>query len=140
MSIDRALALVVLDCARPKQTKRTTKVLGLDYSFDGTSFITGTSFDLDGAQAGLESPLNNGIGVDLLGLTNNIGVGVSAGQMTYDNFAVSAVPEPSTYAAIPPQARGADYWQCRESPRVSPCPASRSDKDCRLPIRFRVPT
>ena len=96
-----------------------TKVLGLDYSFDGSSFISGTSFDLDGAQAGLETPLNNGIGVDLLGLTNNIGVGVSAGEMTYDNFAVSAVPEPSTYAAIAGLgALGLAIWRKRRSKAV----------------------
>jgi len=77
-----------------------TKVLGIDYSFNGTDFTSGASYDLDGAQVGFGAPLNNGIGMNLLGLTNNIGAGVTTGQMTFDNFSVSAVPEPSTYAAI----------------------------------------
>lgn len=78
----------------------STKVLGIDYSFDGTNFTSGASYDLDGAQIGLGTPLNNGIGMDLVGLTNGAGLAVGTGQMTFDNFSVSAVPEPSTYAAI----------------------------------------
>lgn len=93
----------------------TTKVLGIDYSYDGTSFTSGASYDLDGAQIGLGAPLNNGIGMDLLGLTNGIGVGVTTGQMTFDNFSVSAVPEPSTYAAIAGVAvLGLAFWRKRQ--------------------------
>ena len=78
-----------------------TKVLVASYSNDGGStFLTGATYDLDGAEAGYEPPLNGGFTLELLASVNNIGSAVTSGQMSFDNLSVSAVPEPSTYAAL----------------------------------------
>ena len=78
-----------------------TKVLVASYSNDGGStFLTGATYDLDGAEAGYEPPLNGGFALELLTSVNNIGSAVTSGQMSFDNLSVSAVPEPSTYAAL----------------------------------------
>jgi hypothetical protein len=101
----------------------STKNLALDYSFNnGATFVAGTTFDLDGAQAGLTAPRFDGIGLDLLGQTNGAGV-INAGQMTFDNFSVSAIPEPSTYAAFAGLgALGLAVWRRRQA-RLAPTTA-----------------
>ena len=73
--------------------------LAFDYSTDGTNFLTGTTYNLRGAQQGLTLPWNNAMAIDLLGFSNGGGA-IGATTMLYDNFSVSAVPEPSTYAAL----------------------------------------
>lgn len=80
----------------------SSHVLSYDYSLNGSTFIsTGVAYDLVGAQAMPTAPSNGGgMGLGLIGFSNLDAGAISAGQMTYDNFAVSAVPEPSTYAAI----------------------------------------
>jgi hypothetical protein len=77
----------------------STSVLLADYSINGVNFITGQSFDLAGAEAGYATPYNNTFGLELFGRSAG-GAGAIASGMTYDNFSASAVPEPSTYAAI----------------------------------------
>lgn len=80
----------------------TTKVLTTDYSNDGgANFVSAAAFDLDGAQAGISSPGGpNGFGLEFYASVNNIGTAVTSGQMYFDNFSVTAIPEPSTYAAL----------------------------------------
>lgn len=77
-----------------------TKVLTTDYSKNGgASFLTGASYDLDGAQIGLSAPGLNGFGLELYA-SASAGNAINAGQVSFDNFSVSAIPEPSTYAAL----------------------------------------
>ncbi len=111
----RALTLDGSDVVLRMDYDGTSKILALSYSYDaGASFTAGASFDIAGAQAGNTTPLDNGFGIDLLGLTNNAGA-IAAGQMSYDNFAVSAVPEPSTYAAFAGLgALGLAWWRRRQ--------------------------
>lgn len=78
----------------------TAKSLVLSYSNDGLNFVTGATYALTGAEAGFAAPSNNGFGLELFASVNNIGSTVTAGQMAFDNLSVSAIPEPSTYAAI----------------------------------------
>jgi len=69
------------------------------YSVDGgLNYLTGGTFSLSGAQAGLGSVWSDGFGLELAGVAS--GTVVTAGQITFDNMSVSAVPEPSTYAAL----------------------------------------
>jgi hypothetical protein len=76
-------------------------VLNTGYSTDGGStFLAGAAYDLDGAQVGISAPFNNGFGLEFYASVNNIGTAVTSGQMSFDNLTVSAVPEPSTYAAL----------------------------------------
>lgn len=77
-----------------------SKELEFAYSFDGVSFTTGATFDVDGAEAGLGSPWLNGFGIELLGGTFANAGTVAAGKIIFDNMVVSAIPEPSTYAAL----------------------------------------
>ena len=81
----------------------SAKSLQFSYSLDaGATYLVGTTIDLAGAHAGPEEPLNGGIGLRLIAFTNNGAGPITSGQMTFDNFSVtpSAIPEPSTYAAL----------------------------------------
>lgn len=95
----------------------STKVLSYDYSTNGTTFTsTGVSYDLDGAQAGLTAPNLNGIGLSLVGFSNGATGAITSGQMYYDNLSVSAIPEPSTYAAFAGLgALGLALWRRRQA-------------------------
>ncbi len=64
----------------------------------GSSFTTGASLDLAGAQAPAVAPLNGGLGLRLFAASDNNNL-IGAGTLYYDNLSVSAIPEPSTYAA-----------------------------------------
>jgi hypothetical protein len=78
-----------------------THDLVFDYSNDdGVNFLTGETYNLTGAQAGNEAPFNNGLGLEFYASTVDIGNAITSGQMRFDNLSVSAVPEPSTYAAL----------------------------------------
>ncbi len=79
----------------------TTQALGAAYSLDGTSFTSVATF-LPTAQwnnTNFATAVGNGFNFGVFGNTN-ITTGVSIGSMSLDNFAVSAIPEPSTYAAF----------------------------------------
>lgn len=79
----------------------TSKDLRFSYSVDaGATFITTSTLDLDGAHAGPEAPFNGGMGLRFYAVTNGDAGVVNPGTLYYDNFSVSAIPEPSTYAAI----------------------------------------
>lgn len=77
-----------------------TKIMSAGYSLNGSTFFNVGSFDLDGAQAGLEAPNLNGLGLQLISVLNQGAGPVAAGELYFDNISVSAVPEPSTYAAL----------------------------------------
>ncbi|MDI1248138.1 MAG: PEP-CTERM sorting domain-containing protein [Lacunisphaera sp.] len=93
----------------------SSKVLTTDYSNDGGgTFLAGAVYDLDGAQAGVTAPYNNGFGLEFYASVNNIGTAVTSGQMSFDNLSVSAIPEPSTDAALAGLgALGLAFWQRR---------------------------
>jgi hypothetical protein len=95
----------------------STKILSFDYSLNGATFTsTSVGYDLDGSQAGLTAPLNDGLGLALVGFSNNGAGAITAGQMYYDNLSVSAIPEPSTYAALAGLgALGLAIWRRRQS-------------------------
>ena len=95
----------------------TSKLLSFDYATDGATFLsTGVSYDLDGAQAGITAPLNNGMGLALVGFSNGGAGAIAAGDMYYDNLSVSAIPEPSTYAALAGLgALGLAFWRRRQA-------------------------
>jgi hypothetical protein len=80
----------------------STKGLAFNYSFNsGTSFTAGATFDLDGTHAGLVAPYQDGIALQLVTANSAAtGLAIGAGQMSFDNFSVTAIPEPSTYAAL----------------------------------------
>lgn len=79
----------------------TTNLLAAAYSTDGVNFTTGQTFNLAGAEAGYVDPYNQKLGIELFVRSANGAGGITSG-ISFDNMAVSvsAVPEPSTYAAI----------------------------------------
>lgn len=78
----------------------STDVLTESYSLDGgINFVSGGSFALAGAQAGNVAPYNNGMGLAIFGQSDNAGA-ISSGQLTFDNFSVSAVPEPASDSVL----------------------------------------
>ncbi|AOS44034.1 hypothetical protein Verru16b_01095 [Lacunisphaera limnophila] len=95
----------------------TTKNLLLDYSFNaGATFTTGATFDLDGAEAGPAVPYGGGMAIELAVTSRATGSAITAGQITFDNFAVTAIPEPSTYAAFAGLgALGLVLWRRRQA-------------------------
>lgn len=76
-------------------------LLTSSYSLDGINFITGQVFDVSesGAEAGYAEPYNDSFGLELF-VRSADGAGAVTGGVSFDNMVVSAVPEPSTYAAI----------------------------------------
>ncbi len=90
-----------------------TQTLGYTVSFDnGINFLTGASYAVGGAQAGIGAPFANGFGLQLVGFSAGGGgtvggityppnsVTVGTGQVTFDNFVVTAVPEPALSAGL----------------------------------------
>ena len=82
------------------------KTLTSAYSFDGSSFTDVNSFNpLTGAGvtgsgwSNTTNPVSNGFNLGITGNSDAAGA-ISVGSIYADNFSVSAVPEPSTYAAI----------------------------------------
>lgn len=72
------------------------------YSTDGgTTFLTERTFDLNGADFGIGAPYNNAFALYLVGHTSALGsTPVTSGQVHVDDFVLTAVPEPSTYAML----------------------------------------
>ena len=79
----------------------TTNLLTAGYSTDGINFTTGQTFNLAGAEAGYADPYNQKFGIELF-VRSAAGAGGVGSGVSFDNMSVSvsAVPEPSTYAAI----------------------------------------
>ena len=72
------------------------------YSTDGINFNSvGTDFNpvTGWANSNPSTSVDNGFNFGVFG-QSNMSSGISVGSMHLDNFSVSAVPEPSTYAAI----------------------------------------
>lgn len=78
----------------------TSNLLTASYDM-GNGLVTGQTFDLAGAEAGYTDPYNQKMGIELFVRSAN-GAGPVTSGVSFDNMAVSvsAVPEPSTYAAI----------------------------------------
>lgn len=79
-----------------------SQLLSAGYSTDGINFNSvGTDFNpvTGWANSDPASSVDNGFNFGVFGQSNMAGA-ISVGSMQLDNFSVSAVPEPSTYAAI----------------------------------------
>jgi hypothetical protein len=89
-----------------------TQILNSYYSFDGTNYNSLAAFTpvtqwTGGSAAG-------GFFFEVFGNSNAAGA-ISAGSAFADNFAVSAIPEPSTYAAFAGLgALGLAFWRRRQ--------------------------
>jgi len=77
----------------------TAHTLNTAYSLDGSTFNAGTTFDPVTGWSNTTNPVSNGFNFGVFGNSNSAGT-ISVGSMHADNFSVSAVPEPSTYAVI----------------------------------------
>lgn len=101
----------------------TTRMLTTAFSTDGgASFTTGATLDLAGAQAPTVAPLNGGMGLRFFAASdNNAGDTIAAGTLYYDNLTVSAIPEPSTYAALAGVGvLGLAMWRKKRKATVAP--------------------
>lgn len=79
-----------------------SQLLSAGYSTDGVNFsAVGTDFNpvTGWANSNPASSVDNGFNFGVFG-QSNMSSAISVGSMHLDNFSVSAVPEPSTYAAI----------------------------------------
>jgi hypothetical protein len=90
-------------------------LLTASYSTNGTTFFTAGTFDLAGAQAGYADPYNQRFGLELFANSGAGAGGITSG-VSFDNMSVSAVPEPSTYAAFAGLAAlGLASWRRRQT-------------------------
>lgn len=97
----------------------SAQTLGTAYSFDGSNFISGASFNPVTEWANETYPVSNGFNFGVFGNSNTAGA-ISVGSMYSDNFSVSAVPEPSTYAAIAGAVMlGFAAWQRRRRSKLA---------------------
>lgn len=89
-----------------------TQVLNSYYSFDGSSYTSLATFNpvsqwTAGAATG-------GFNFEIFG-NSNMAAAISVGAVYADNFSVSAIPEPSTYAAFAGLgALGLAFWRRRQ--------------------------
>jgi len=96
------------------------KTLAAAYSLDGSSFTSVATFlpvsQWNNSGAG---NVNNGFNFEVFG-NSNIASAISVGSVYADNFSVSAVPEPSTYAAFAGLgALGLACWRKRSTARLA---------------------
>lgn len=92
----------------------STQILATSYSLDGTTFNSVSNFNpiSDWASA----TTSNGFNFGLFGNSNLTTGNIVTGNVYADNFSVSAVPEPSTYAAIAGvMALGVAAWRRRRA-------------------------
>lgn len=93
-----------------------TQALAASYSLDGNSFSAAATF-LPLTQWNNSNPdlaVNNGFNFGVFANSNTSGA-ISVGSIYADNFSVSAVPEPSTYAALAGVAAlGLVWWRRRQ--------------------------
>lgn len=90
----------------------STQILATSYSLDGTTFNSVSNFNpiSDWASA----TTSNGFNFGLFGNSNLTSGNIVSGSVYADNFSISAVPEPSTYAAIAGLgALGLAFWRKR---------------------------
>lgn len=73
-----------------------TQALSSYYSYDGSSYSLANTFNPVGTW---NANLSNGFWFEVFALSNDPGA-ISAGSMYADDFSLTAVPEPSTYAAL----------------------------------------
>lgn len=90
-------------------------LLSPSYSVNGATFITMGSYDLAGAFGGTDvPPAYSGFGLQLYGGAADGAPQVTSGMIAFDNFSVTSVPEPSTYAALAGlSALGVALWRRR---------------------------
>ncbi|MBS0631193.1 MAG: PEP-CTERM sorting domain-containing protein [Verrucomicrobia bacterium] len=96
------------------------KTLGAAYSLDNGNYTTLALF-LPVTQWDNSNPslaVSNGFNFGVFG-NSNMAAAISVGSVYADNFSVSAVPEPSTYAALAGLgALGLAYWRRRAASRA----------------------
>jgi hypothetical protein len=95
------------------------QTLAAAYSLDGTNFTSVASF-LPVTQWNNTGGGNvtNGFNFEVFG-NSNLAASLSAGSVYADNFSVSAIPEPSTYAAFAGLgALGLAIWRRRQATRA----------------------
>jgi len=92
----------------------TAQSLAAAYSLDGSSFSSVASFLPVSQWDNSVGSVTNGFNFEVFGNSNLAGA-LSVGSVYGDNFAVTAVPEPSTYAAIAGLgALGLAVWRRRQ--------------------------
>lgn len=77
----------------------TAQTLGAAYSLDGSSFTSVATFLPVSEWDNSTNGVTNGFNFGVFGNSNTASA-ISIGSVYADNFSVSAIPEPSTYAAL----------------------------------------
>ena len=103
----------------------TAQTLGAAYSLDGSSFTSVATFLPVSQWDNSTNGVANGFNFGVFGNSNTTAA-ISVGSVYADNFAVSAIPEPSTYAALAGLgALGLAFWRRRRSVSAA-CPSAPS--------------
>ncbi len=99
----------------------TAQTLGAAYSLDGSTFTSVATF-LPMSQWNNGNPatsVDNGFNFGVFGNSNML-AGITLGSVYADNMSVSAIPEPSTYAALAGLgALGLAFWRRRSARTVA---------------------
>lgn len=75
------------------------QILAASYSFDGVNYTEANAFNPVTSWSGVD--LNKGFWFEIFALTQGgVTDAITAGTMSADNFSITAVPEPATYAAL----------------------------------------
>jgi hypothetical protein len=98
----------------------TSQLLNSYYSFDGNSYTSLATYNP--ATQWTASAANGGFNFEIFG-NSNWATAISPGSVYADNFSISAVPEPSTYAAFAGLgALGLAVWRRRQARAPWPKP------------------